>query len=222
MTTKSLTDSHFKEFDSCDPKYFSRYKAAGIPKAFWDSRFSDYKLSEKPRKLAKAYVRNFPKMEEDNIGLLLLGREGTGKSMLAGIICKYVSALYAKHVRYVTIDDVIPLLNKSWIDNDTKLKYDYIVKGTTLLVLDNIPVTASVNRDVAPIITEIIQTRLNLKKLTILTSRLNESQLSQTLSKETVKLFTEACVRVSITAETSYREVINKSKAQTLSELIEE
>lgn len=222
MTIKKLTDSHFKSFVSNDDKYFKRYETCHLPKKFWSMTFDDYKLNDQTVKTTKVYVRNFHKMLRDNIGLLLLGPTGSGKSMLASLIGKHVSALYAKNVYYTTLDELIPLINKSWIEEDAKHKFDSIVRHSTLLILDDIPFTSNTSRNVAPIIEAIVTTRADLNLVTIFTSRQTEAELVKSISKEVVKKILEVCIKISLDTDVNYRDVVYKEKLKSLTDLLKE
>lgn len=222
MGIKKLTDSHFKEFNSADEKYFKRYETSHLPRKFWPRTFDDYVINDKVVKMVKTYVRNFHKMLEDNIGLLILGSTGSGKTMLASLIGKHVTALYAKNVYFTTLDELIPIINKSWVDEDAKIKFDSIVKGMTLLIVDDIPFTSNTTRNVAPLIEAIISTRSDLGLVTIFTSKQTEAQLVTSLGKETVKKILEVCIKISLETDVNYRDVIYKDKLKSLTDLMKE
>lgn len=64
-----------------------RRKSVGLQnKRFWDWTFANDKGSNPKLQIAREYVENWKQMKHRNIGLLLMGPVGTGKSFFAGCI----------------------------------------------------------------------------------------------------------------------------------------
>lgn len=62
-------------------------KSVGLKdKRFWEWRFENDNGSNDKLMVARQYVDNWQKMKKDNVGLLLIGPVGTGKSFFAGCI----------------------------------------------------------------------------------------------------------------------------------------
>lgn len=214
----SLKGSHFKDFNSTDRKFYSRYAKAGIPTSFFGSKFSDYVLSPELLKVAKNYVRNFPAMFDQNIGFTISGAAGTGKTMLASIVAKYVSALYVKNVRLIQLDDFILLQNKSWMEEDAKLLYDAILSNTALLIVDDIPKTTNKSKDVAGFIHQIAKTRSRIGKPVIYTTSYTPDNLANLIGRDVVKELLENSPLIEIKSKDNYRDVISTNKLSILAD----
>lgn len=64
-----------------------RRKSVGLKdRRFWEWRFENDNGSNDKMMIARQYVEYWEKMKEKNVGLLLMGPVGTGKSFLAGCI----------------------------------------------------------------------------------------------------------------------------------------
>ena len=64
-------------------------KSVGLrERRFWEWKFENDNGSNQKILIARQYVENWTDMKRKNVGLLLMGPVGTGKSFFAGCICK--------------------------------------------------------------------------------------------------------------------------------------
>jgi DNA replication protein DnaC len=64
-----------------------RRKSVGLKdKRFWEWRFENDNCRNDKLVIARQYVENWEKMKKENVGILLMGPVGTGKSFFAGCI----------------------------------------------------------------------------------------------------------------------------------------
>lgn len=65
----------------------SRRRSIGLQeRRFWEWKFDNDNGSNPKISIARDYVKNWKKMKADNVGILLMGPPGTGKSFMAGCI----------------------------------------------------------------------------------------------------------------------------------------
>ena len=125
------------------------------------------------RKIGENYVKKFEEMEKENIGLLLTGPVGTGKTYLASSIA---NALIEKEIS-VKMTNFAIILNDMMNLEINKNKYIEKLNKYRLLIIDDF----GMERD-TPFATEhifnIIDSRYRANKPIILTTNLSISQLT--------------------------------------------
>lgn len=125
------------------------------------------------RKIGENYVKKFEKMEKENIGLLLTGPVGTGKTYLASSIA---NALIERQIS-VKMTNFSIILNDMMNLEINKNKYITNLNRYRLLIIDDF----GMERD-TPFATEhifnIIDSRYRANKPIILTSNLSVAQLT--------------------------------------------
>lgn len=86
------------------------------------------------------YVKHIDERFQDNVGLLLMGSNGVGKTLIASIILK--EAYRARYVcKRITFSDYINMYTRMWdkfASDEEKEQFYYYVKGAEFLVLEEI------------------------------------------------------------------------------------
>lgn len=121
-------------------------------------------------KFAKRYVDGFDKWYKDNIGLMLLGDKGTGKTFaaacIANALCDKMQSVYMANI--LSITQQISSFDNSFIINK--------IKNCKLLIIDDIGAERQTDF-MCEQIYNIIETRYRAKKPLIITSNLTMEQL---------------------------------------------
>lgn len=60
----------------------------GVPRAYAKAKLGDFELDEDVHEVFKNYLTNIELMHDDNVGLILFGSNGTGKTWLSSLIVK--------------------------------------------------------------------------------------------------------------------------------------
>lgn len=117
----------------------------GIPKHLMDKNvedLEDFGSDARAELIAYVaeYVKHIDERFQDNVGLLLMGSNGVGKTLIASIILK--EAYRARYVcKRITFSDYINMYTRMWdkfASDEEKEQFYYYVKGAEFLVIEEI------------------------------------------------------------------------------------
>ena len=122
-------------------------------------------------KKAKNYVKYFEEMRKDNVGLLLFGNVGSGKTFLACSIANEIITEYSYTVKMRNFAQILNDLQKGGFNLD---RNEYIEKITnpTLLILDDFGIERNTEYALEQIY-NVINARYLKARPTIITTNLN-------------------------------------------------
>jgi len=194
-----------------NPKNLSR---RGIPRLFFNATIDQYNIDPEIKNIFSRYLDNLDQMYEDNVGLMLYGTNGSGKTYLASLVVKEAYRLRYSSFR-VTLQEFINLqFQKNDLDVFERLQ-DIIFAD--FLVIDE------VGKEIAPksnfnviVLEELLRQRETSGKPTILCTNLpleGEGGLYQQYGKS-IKSLIEGCfVKIKFTGKDFRYDVVNERKA---------
>lgn len=165
-----------------------------IGKRFKGVTIDDYEPvnpdAAKIKEICRRYIDTLGERVKDGDSLIMIGSCGTGKNMLAAIICQEAvkSEFTAVHT---TIFKLVRKVKDSWRDKETS--EEQVIRSFSepdLLVIDEVGVQFGSDTEKL-YITEIINDRYENRKPTILISNLNLVELEDTLGQRVVDRFLE-------------------------------
>lgn len=137
----------------------------------WAYTFDNYKgEKDKSYIIAKNYVKEYEQMKKENIGLLLCGTVGSGKTYLACCIANALIEEYMIRVKIRNFAQIINDLQKSGFDLD-KNEYIESLTNVSVLILDDL----GIERDTSYAkeqVYNIVNSRYLKQKPTIFTTNL--------------------------------------------------
>jgi len=152
-------------------KEFKRIKnlyLSNIPKAYWNKKLNDI-ISKDIRDKIKKYIDKIDYAIDNNLSLLLCGKNSGGKTLILSIILKTLIANYNYSCKYYMLEDI---LNFKEIDNGE-------LDDTKIITIDDVGNEhRKEGSDYAvKTLVNIIRRRIKINKLTLLASKYNFEQL---------------------------------------------
>lgn len=198
--------------------YVRRLKAAGIQERHLQDWTFASAMDTPSVQMAKRYVENWKKVKAENLGLLLWGDVGTGKSFLAACIA---NALLEKGVP-VLMTNFSKILNQMGaMYSDERYRYSASFNRFSLLIIDDLGIERNTEyalEQVYAVIDERYKTGLPL----IITTNLTISQLRNPEDVAHARIYSrvlEMCTPVHVPGY-DRRTAIGKSKQELVKEVL--
>ena len=148
-------------------------KSVGLrEKRFWEWKFENDNGSNRKMMIAKQYVENWADMKRKNVGLLLMGPVGTGKSFFAGCIA---NALLEGGER-VMMTNFSRILNEMTSYQSDKNQIIQNLVDYPLLIIDDLGTELN-NSFTSSQLFYCINERMNMNRSTIISTNLSLTQL---------------------------------------------
>lgn len=128
-------------------------------------------------KKAKNYVKHFEEMRKDNVGLLLYGNVGSGKTYIACSIANAIITEYSYNVKMRNFAQILNDLQKGGFTLDRN-EYIEQITNPTLLILDDFGIERNTEYALEQIY-NVINARYLKARPTIITTNLNFKDIEQ-------------------------------------------
>lgn len=163
---------------------------SNVPPIFQNASVASYRIekykNEESREVAVIaklaagnYVKNFEAVKESGKGLYLYSDiKGSGKTRLASSIANALVNVYGVDLAFIKSADIIAQVQKTFIKNATSTRSDVIAsfRNVELLVIDDLALKETTVFEEG-VLYDILDFRLENKKLTIFTSNVTIEQL---------------------------------------------
>ncbi|AHF77930.1 Phage replication protein [Sodalis praecaptivus] len=162
-----------------------------LPERFADVTLDNYEPvnddAARCLKLCKAYASKWPDRLKQGGGLVLCGKPGTGKNHLALAIAKHVITVHQSAALFTTALRLGRAFKSTWGKNSERSEYDVIHAYTdpALLIIDEVGVQFGSDTEKL-ILFEVINTRYEKMKPTILISNLPKDELSAFIGERVI------------------------------------
>lgn len=155
--------------------------------------------------VCRRYAEQFSQLPMGT-GLVIVGREGSGKSLLA---CVTVFEIFKKgsySVRMTDVDGVIMSINSKWVKSQDQV---FDVYEPNILVIDDFPKTLHQSRDVKSLIEKVYRQRYDKGKTTIITARCTTEQAKAEFGSSFFSFLQESAILVKgLAYSNDYRELV--------------
>lgn len=187
-----------KEKERDFQNYVKNLKSAGLS----DERFSEYTFENDKgfnpeMEKAKAYVNRWTEMKEKNLGLLIWGDVGTGKTFFAGCIA---NALIEKGVPVVMTNFSKIINTLTGMFSDERNRYLESFGKCELLIIDDLGIERNSEFALEQVFS-VIDSRYRSKKPLIVTTNLTLDEIKNPDSLAKARIYdriTELCVPIKI------------------------
>lgn len=169
---------------------------------------------------AKNYVKHFEEMREDNIGLLLYGSVGSGKTYLACAIANAIITEYSCTVKMRNFAQILNDLQKGGFNLDRN-EYINSLTNPTLFILDDFGIERNTEYALEQIY-NVINARYLKARPTIITTNLNfkdiETEQDDVMLNRIYSRIIEMCLPLRVTGQDRRKSQSKekKKKAQNL------
>ena len=172
-----------------------RFANMQVGKRFAAYQWRDYvpvcEQAQVNKNILKVFADDFEATLERGTSGILLGNHGTGKNMLAALVCKTLAAT-GHTALHTTVSRLIRRVRQSWRSGATETEEEALARMVEpdLLVVDEVGVQAG-SANEQHILTEVINDRYESMKPTLLISNLAFDELENLLGARIIDRFYE-------------------------------
>jgi DNA replication protein DnaC len=174
-----ITDKGAKKCE-CVYKTFNVGKYLNIPKRFWNADIKQLRFTLDRETLTKlyTYLKKFPQMYKEGIGLLLVGEPGVGKTYIVSAALKYLYLKYKVKGFFVDTKELSIKLRESFNSGEHTDLVEFLSR-VPVLVLDDLG-NETLTDWYREILTGLVSKRYNDKRATFITTNYYPSYLLNT------------------------------------------
>lgn len=195
---------------------FKHYANAGIGLTYmrlsWDKYFGDSTIQEFCRK----YVENMKAYKENDIGMLLLGSNGIGKTTAMSLLIKDL-VLRKQKCFFTTYSKLVTMLGDSFYSPDARKIYNDRIINSTFLGIDDVGKEMT-NRLTTNTIDNVLRERIQASRPTFMTSNLTMPELKAEYGNSSFSLLLEAAKVFEVQGGRDARESVKKTKLEMANE----
>lgn len=175
-----------------------RMSKANIPTLYRNKRLSDFKISDEQygeqqsqiKEEIQNFIINYESEKEKHKGFIFYGSCGTGKTYLSTIVCNELIHRYDNDVYYTEFYKEINKIKDLFGDSGQKVNDRWeLFCNKEFLVIDEIDIGGYNKSEwYSQMLFDLINSRINRNKQTILITNLSDSQLRNTLGSYSHKI----------------------------------
>ena len=165
------------------------------------------------------YIKNCDRYVSAGLGLVLFGKYGTGKTMLAVLLLKSVLSKGVDGY-FTTFHTMLDLFTAGWKEDSAKVWFDQRIRNAGLLVLDDIGREYDGRNAVAEsALDHVLRTRVAADRPTILTTNRTLEELATLYSGNAVSLLSECTISYEFKGEDYRPQLQERTRSEALEEL---
>ena len=178
-----------RKLEQCRQAFLSM----GVGRRFQSCQWSDYRPvcpdAEANKNVLREFAKNFDVALERGINGILMGKPGTGKNMLAALVCKTLAA-NGHTALHTSVDKLVGRIRDTWHRSSTETETQVYQKllEPELLVIDEVGVQTGSDSEIR-IITRVINERYDNRKPVLLLTNLDYDQMEGLLGERIMERF---------------------------------
>lgn len=178
---------------------YAHFLSAGIPPMYMRLTWKDFSGSIDILKSANDYINNLDRYMKADIGYMLTGANGVGKTLLMSLILKDAICFgYSSY--FIAANDLTAMYTDGWSNEETKERFDRKVKNSKILVIDDVgkEYTNSLTKQTFE---SLVRHRVQSSLVTMVSSNMTEEQMRATYGQSFVSLIDEGFIKKEVRAE---------------------
>lgn len=185
---------------------------AGINLAYQRMSWADASyIEEGAKEVIRDYNAHALNYVQAGIGLLLHGERGTGKTLIASLLAKWMIS-QGFDVYFTTFQELIDTYTGTWQNEDRKAWFNKRVRNAGVLVIDDIGREHKGRLEIVEsMFDHIVRARVSSVRPTILTTNKNLTDLRALYSPNLTSLLAESSIEYQFSGE-DYRPQANKNR----------
>ncbi len=191
---------------------FKHYANAGIGSLYMRISWGMYHGNEDVKQFCDDYLANIKAYKENNIGMMLLGSNGIGKTTAMSLMIKSLVVRGYK-CYFTTYSKLVSMLGDSFYDGGAKEQYNKRILHSTFLAIDDVGKEFS-NRLTQNTIDNVLRERIQASRPTFMTSNMSKVELLNEYGKSSFSLLLEAAKIFEIDDDNDRRASMKESRLE--------
>jgi DNA replication protein DnaC len=173
---------------------YKHYLSSGIGATFQRLTWDDYEGEPNPLTIALDYLENHESYVSRGLGLIFLGRFGTGKTMIATLLLKEL-ILLGYPCYGTTFSSMISMFTSGWKSIEDQRFFQKKLKQSHVLLLDDLGKEFRTKTNLAEsVFDDILRSRVQNGFPTFITSNMTPAELEQGYGSAVLSLLREASI----------------------------
>lgn len=190
---------------------FKHFALAGVGVTYMRLSWRDYRYGDPAvKRFCQEYARKAESFKVNNMGLMLLGASGIGKTMAVSLLIKDLVKLGYKPY-FTTYSNLVQMMGEGFYDESSKRWFVRQVLRSPFLAIDDIGKELS-NRLSDMAIDNVLRERVQHGRPTFVTSNLTRKDILDTYGTASFSMLMEACYVMEPDADDDIRPKVKKRR----------
>lgn len=190
---------------------FKHYALAGIGVTYMRLSWKDYRYGDSGvKRFCREYVRKADSFRLNNMGLMLLGSSGIGKTMAVSLLVKDL-ILEGYKPYFTTYSNLVQMMGDGFYDEESRRWFVRQILRSPFLAIDDIGKEFG-NRLSANAIDNVLRERVQHGRPTFVTSNLSRKEILDTYGSASFSMLMEACNVMEIDIDEDVRPKVKKQR----------
>lgn len=190
---------------------FKLYANAGIGSTYMRISWDMYDGRKDIVDFCNDYLSNLKAYKENNVGMMLLGSNGIGKTTAMSLLIKSL-VLKGQKCFFTTYAKLVSMLGDSFYDGEAKNEYNKRILHSTFLAIDDVGKEMIPNKLTRNAIDNVLRERIQASRPTFMTSNMSKVELLNEYGRSSFSLLMEAAKTFEIDDDNDRRSFVKESR----------